>query len=293
VKQVYEQLMLGKDNVGWPRKTGDKAWVNVIYNSPITFGEKPSPKLIKLISTRRWAEYEGPWSRVRLKRAVYNRPAFPQRILSDEELINRSARAGRSPLIWQFRERAFLRAWDLQNNGSTRDIGGLFMSILSNEVLACELHVSHNLFIAERVASEIVSWLGSPTGTALINQGRRATQQPLLAAWDFYNNSVANAANPLLVRLLSDETKEEIEEYISQLFIQTNGWRIAEIMAASLMAWLDTEVGGKFVTEVLAEADAEAQRARPEIHKLRLLFQSVGEIPQPSDYEKGLIKKEE
>jgi hypothetical protein len=289
VKQVYEQLMLGKDNVGWTRKTGDKAWVNVIYNSPITFGEKPSPKLIKLISTRQgWAEYEGPWSRVGLKRAVYNRPAFPQRILSDEELINRSARAGRNPLIWQFRERAFLRAWDLQNNGSTRDTGGLFMSMLSNEVLACELHISHNLFIAERVASELVSWLGSPTGTALINQGRRVARQPLLAAWDFYNNGAANAANPLLVRLLSDETKEEIEEHISQ----ANGWKIAEIMAASLMAWLDTEVGGQFVTKVLAEVEAEVKRSIPEIHKLRLLFQSVGEIPQPSDYEKGLIKKD-
>ncbi len=289
MKQVYEQLMLGKDNVGWPRKTGDKAWVNVIYNSPITFEEKPSAKLVKMISTRRWAEYEGPWSRVGLERAVYNRPAFTRRILSDEELVNRSARAGRNPLIWQFRERAFLRAWDLQNNGSTRDIGGLFMLMLSNEILACELHVSHNLFIAERVASEMVSWLGSPTGTALVNQGWHATKRPLLATWDFYNNGVANAANPLLIRLLSDETKEEIEEHVSQ----ANGWKIAEIMAASLMAWLDMEVGGQFVTKVLEEADAEAKRSTPEIRKLRLLLQSVGEIPQPSDYEKGLIKKEE
>lgn len=285
---VYEELMLGTDKVSWPRKTGDKAWVNVIYNSPITFGEKPSGKLIKLISTRNWAEYEGPWSRVGLARAVYNRPAFARRILSDEELINRSARAGRSPLTWQFRERAFLREWDRRNNGPTDDIGGLFMLMFSNELLACELHVASRLYIAERVASEMVSWLGSPTGTALINSGQHVTGKPLLAMWDFYNNGAANAANPLLIRLLSDDTKEEIEEHVSQ----ASGWKIAEVMAASLLAWLDTEAGGKFVTEVLAEADAEAQRSTPEIRKLRLLLQSVGEIPQPSDYEKDLIKKE-
>jgi hypothetical protein len=224
-----------------------------------------------------------------LGKAVYNRPAFTRRILGDEELVNRSARAGRNPLTWQFRERAFLREWDRRNNGPTDDIGGLFMRMLSNEVLACELAVASNLYVAERVASEMVSWLGSPTGTALVNQGAHATKQPLLATWDFYNNGVANAANPLLIRLLSDETKEEIEK----LKPAGSGWKIAEIMAASLMDWLDTEDGGKFVAEVLAEADAEAQRVTPEIRKLRLLLQSVGEIPQPSEYEKKLIKKEE
>jgi len=289
MRQTYEQLTLGTCDVNWSRKTGDKAWVNVIYNSPITFGEKPSRKLVKMISTRRWAEYEGPWSRVGLERAVYNRPAFTRRILSDEELVNRSARAGRNPLIWQFRERAFLRAWDLQNNGSTRDIGGLFMLMLSDELLARDLCFASKLLIAERVASEMVSWLGSPTGTALVNNGRQQTGEPLLATWDFYNNGVANAANPLLVRLLSDETKEKIEDQTPL----ADGWTIAEIMAASLIAWLDTEVGRQFVIKVMAEADSEAKHFTPEIRKLRLLLQSVGEIPQPSEYEKGLIKKEE
>lgn len=285
---VYEQLMLGKDNVLWTRKTGSKAWANVIYNSPITFGDRPTPKLVKMIFTKRWADYSGPWSRVGLENAVYNKPAFPKRILTDEELVNRSARAGRNPLIWQFRERAFLREWDRRNNGPTDDIGGLFMSMLSNEALACGLQSAGQLYIAERVSAELVSWLGSPTGMALVNQGWHVSKQPLLAAWDFHNNGAANVANPLLIRLLSDETKDAIGEHISQ----ASGWKTAEVMAASIMGWLDTEAGGKFVTEVLAEADAEAQRAIPEIRKLRLLLQSVGEIPQPSEYEKGLIKQE-
>jgi hypothetical protein len=279
---------LGTKKTPWARTTDGKAWSCAVYNWPVTFGQKPLPKLIKRVRARHWAGYEGPWSRAGLVDAVYNGPAFASRILSDNDLCSRSARAGRNPLTWQFRERAFMRAWDRLNNGPTDDIGGLFMSMLCNEMLEIDLNAAGHLYIAERAASEMVAWLGSPTGFALLKAGHRHTGAPLLFTWDMYNNGAANSANPLLMRLLSDETKEAAEENLSA----AAGWRTAEIMAASLIGWLDTPAGYKFVDTIIAEADAEAKAMTAEIRKHRLLLQSVGEIPSPSEYERGLIKEE-
>lgn len=288
MKSTHEALTLGTNKVPWPRNTDGKEWSCAVYNWPVTFGRKPLPKVVKLVHERHWAEYAGPWSRVGLVDAVYNSPAFATRILSDADLCSRSARAGRNPMVWQFRERAFLRAWDRLNNGPTDDIGGLFLSMLCNEVLESDFNVAGHLHIAERVASELVAWLGSPTGFALLKMAHRHTGTSLLATWDMFNNGAASSANPLLTRLLSDETKESAGENLSA----ASGWRTAQTMAASLVGWLDTTGGSVFVDTVLAEAEAEAKAMTADIRKHRLLLQSVGEIPLPSEYERSLIKEE-
>ena len=285
MSQAYASLSLGTDSVPWARMTGTKKWPKTIYNASVTFGGKPSDKLVKLVRNRRWAEYEGPWSRVGFVNAIYNAPAFPCRVLGDEEFVNHSARASRDPLLWKLMERSFLRAWDRRNN-SPEDVGGLFLSMFCNEMLALDLNVAAHLHLAERVSSELVSWLGSLTGASLLRY--RVEGQSLLATWDFFNNGAANSDNPLLIRLLSDETRKAIEEVL----YPESGWRTVEMMAASLVGWLDTPAGAAFVTEVTAEAGRDAKALTPVIRKHRLLLQSVGEISSPGEYERALIKED-
>lgn len=268
---------LATDEVPWSRRTGDATWASYVYNWPITFTRK-SPYLAEKVKEFHLATYEGPWSREGLTDHVYNGPAFESRILSDDEIINRSARTGRNPLVWQYTERAFARYWDQTNNSTN---GALFLSMLCDEIQEIlEVDVDR-LPLAQRVASEMFSWLGSPTGIQFAVMTEARSIPEVLEYWDSYNNFASNAYNPLLARLLSGDTKKRIKHKPDA--------RVVEITAASVIVWLVVR-GALLVQEIASKAQEEASKTQEDVKKFRLLMQSSGELPPPSEYEKLMIE---
>jgi hypothetical protein len=102
---------------------------------------------------------------------VENVGLIPQRLLTDEQLIDSGARShGRAPL-GDLEERSLATFWDYYNNGTIGSrLGSLSYMLFSVVADRPFLRNDREVVIAETVAATLIQWLGTNVGRHFLRQ---------------------------------------------------------------------------------------------------------------------------